>query len=420
MYIHSYTYVQLKFVELLELLRTKFLNIRIEDINQKDFTVSFFCLGKIYKYRCSADSIGDDILVRYLPEFRNNDRLFPIICRKLLRRRLRCSFVRIHSENVLWIKKASIGMDCSASEIGIPIRSKSVMVLHNSFLIDCKLPQHETGIYYEKLTLEFNFEGLALSIADNDDNVKVVMPEEKDIFPKEIYRHHSTSLFETLLERLVPNNYKFGYIVFLCFEGIDTEMYMEVVKRHFPDSEICCQFISNTKSVLPDLRSTVAFFRDKQLFAEQYGPWKFSIRGFLDDYFGELHVCEAIEGELFELASDKTERFHHSFENSASIGRSSMNDICIDEDSVSMWHAKISLINADCAKIEDLGSICGTFVNGEIVTDKHIVKNGDVVRIGNCNDFIFQIREIVFGKTHIPCRNSLFYQPYFLAKREIV
>lgn len=420
-YINSYA--QQKFDILLRLLRTRFLDVTIDCINQKDFIVSFVCLGKSYRYRCSAGSAGDDIFVRYLPEFESNGRLFTIICREVLKHKFHCAFCRIHSENVLWIKTGYIGIDCCAPEKGIPILEQPVKVLHNSFLISCRLPQPENVIYFEKAILEFNFEGLALSIADDDKNVKVVMPEENDIFPKEIYRHYSTLLFEVLLERLVSHNYKFGHIIFLCFEGINTEMYMKVLKKHFPDSEICCQNLSIAKAILPDLQSTVAFFRDQQLFVNKYGTQKFmySISGFLDDYFGEWHaIAGCSEGVLEELASDKIEwnvfRFYHSFINSASIGSGSMNDICIVEESVSLQHAKISLIDAYCAEIKDFNSSYGTYVNGELVIGKRLVRSGDIIRIGKSNDFIFQIRENKIVKTHIPCIRTLFYRPQFASK----
>ena len=63
-----------------------------------------------------------------------------------------------------------------------------------------------------------------------------------------------------------------------------------------------------------------------------------------------------------------------------SIGRSGSNDINIDDATISSQHAKIyTYFNA--SYIEDLNSTNGTYINGKPV-QKHLIKPGDVIRIG--------------------------------------
>jgi diguanylate cyclase (GGDEF)-like protein len=62
------------------------------------------------------------------------------------------------------------------------------------------------------------------------------------------------------------------------------------------------------------------------------------------------------------------------------IGRSSKNELPIDQESVSRHHARIVPVSR-AYYIEDLGSTNGTFVNDELVT-RHQLKDGDQIKIG--------------------------------------
>jgi pSer/pThr/pTyr-binding forkhead associated (FHA) protein len=62
------------------------------------------------------------------------------------------------------------------------------------------------------------------------------------------------------------------------------------------------------------------------------------------------------------------------------VGRKAENDIVIDNQAVSGFHAKIVAEGEDFA-IEDLGSLNGTFVNGQRVT-KADLDNGDIILVG--------------------------------------
>ena len=68
-------------------------------------------------------------------------------------------------------------------------------------------------------------------------------------------------------------------------------------------------------------------------------------------------------------------------EGAVEIGRSAEVAIRIDAGSVSRRHARI-VIRGDEARLEDLGSKNGTFVDGKPVTSACLLKDGDEIRIG--------------------------------------
>jgi len=68
------------------------------------------------------------------------------------------------------------------------------------------------------------------------------------------------------------------------------------------------------------------------------------------------------------------------------IGRGEINNIILKDGHVSRQHAKIRISDGNYI-IEDLGSMNGTFVNGEKINICYL-KNGDKIKIGN-NVFIF-------------------------------
>lgn len=87
------------------------------------------------------------------------------------------------------------------------------------------------------------------------------------------------------------------------------------------------------------------------------------------------------------------------------IGRHPDSRIQIEDGAVSSFHAVISLsVNADFADfhevvIEDLGSTNGTLVNGERISGKVGLHNGDIVRIG-WNEFkLVDVKEPKLART---------------------
>jgi len=63
------------------------------------------------------------------------------------------------------------------------------------------------------------------------------------------------------------------------------------------------------------------------------------------------------------------------------IGREETNQVSIDDAALSKKHAKI-VYSAGSFYIEDLGSRNGTFVNGDRVVRRSVLKDGDLIRLG--------------------------------------
>lgn len=64
-----------------------------------------------------------------------------------------------------------------------------------------------------------------------------------------------------------------------------------------------------------------------------------------------------------------------------SLGRDGDNDVVIDNTYVSHHHALICRTEKNYV-IEDLGSINHTYLNGEALREKTVLKNGDLIKIG--------------------------------------
>lgn len=64
------------------------------------------------------------------------------------------------------------------------------------------------------------------------------------------------------------------------------------------------------------------------------------------------------------------------------IGRSSKNDIAINESSVSRIHASI-VIDGNSIYVIDHGSTNGTYINGQRIRGRHPLKNDDILKVGN-------------------------------------
>ena len=67
--------------------------------------------------------------------------------------------------------------------------------------------------------------------------------------------------------------------------------------------------------------------------------------------------------------------------NTVSIGRSSKNDIALDDPAVSSEHAIIFRDSDGSYEIMDQGSTNGTVVNNKKIK-KHYLKNDDIIRLG--------------------------------------
>jgi len=64
-----------------------------------------------------------------------------------------------------------------------------------------------------------------------------------------------------------------------------------------------------------------------------------------------------------------------------SVGRTPNNDVPIDNPAVSGRHARIFAENG-MLYVEDLGSLNGTFVNNQRVTERTVLRRGDAILVG--------------------------------------
>jgi len=84
-----------------------------------------------------------------------------------------------------------------------------------------------------------------------------------------------------------------------------------------------------------------------------------------------VHISSTLTDTVYWLSADKELK----------IGRASENDLCIRDQSVSQFHARVVLTPKGAVFVQDLGSTNGTFVNGEKVV-RHTLWDGDKIHIG--------------------------------------
>lgn len=109
-----------------------------------------------------------------------------------------------------------------------------------------------------------------------------------------------------------------------------------------------------------------------------------------------LMSCDRISIGTFELvfrdsivtsapipqqAGQKNQTLNLKGRQTLSLGRDPLNDMIIDHPSSSRFHAQIQKLKGDYV-LEDLNSTNGTFVNGKPLSERRVLKVGDVIRIG--------------------------------------
>ena len=77
------------------------------------------------------------------------------------------------------------------------------------------------------------------------------------------------------------------------------------------------------------------------------------------------------------------------------LGRNHDNDIVVNNDRVSRYHAEIIHEGAEL-RVVDVGSRNGVWVNGERIAGPTLLKPGDRLRIGR-QEFVFTVKEETFS-----------------------
>jgi pSer/pThr/pTyr-binding forkhead associated (FHA) protein len=83
-------------------------------------------------------------------------------------------------------------------------------------------------------------------------------------------------------------------------------------------------------------------------------------------------------GKVFQLKNDEV-----------FIGRDVGNDIVINDAEISRRHARLS-VQAGGYILEDLGSTNGTAVNGERLTSRHVMREGEILSFGEHVALVFE------------------------------
>ncbi len=96
------------------------------------------------------------------------------------------------------------------------------------------------------------------------------------------------------------------------------------------------------------------------------------------------------------------------------IGRDSESDIVIRNPEISRLHAHIHLQGEEYV-LEDMGSTNGTFVNGTRLDSSYVLKDGDLVTLGEKNSFLF---EMINPDPDATIANPV-YDPVIAAKKPV-
>ncbi|MBN2044691.1 MAG: FHA domain-containing protein [Anaerolineales bacterium] len=76
--------------------------------------------------------------------------------------------------------------------------------------------------------------------------------------------------------------------------------------------------------------------------------------------------------------------------NEVTIGRDINNEIVINDAEVSRKHCRLTMAE-DSFSIEDLGSTNGTWINERRISGRHILRNGETVRLGDNITLIYEM-----------------------------
>lgn len=90
------------------------------------------------------------------------------------------------------------------------------------------------------------------------------------------------------------------------------------------------------------------------------------------------------------------------------VGRDITNDIVVNDREASRHHLRL-VKNNDEIRIEDLGSTNGTFINGKRLSGSTVLKNGDMVGLGETVTFGFEVAMAAAEAS--PVREYNTYQP---------
>lgn len=85
----------------------------------------------------------------------------------------------------------------------------------------------------------------------------------------------------------------------------------------------------------------------------------------------------------FELLSGPMDGLEFQFDKAeVTIGRADTNDLCLAQDILVSRHHAVIAAQDGIIRVEDLKSTNGTYLENERLTEKTVLKSGDIVRVG--------------------------------------
>jgi two-component system cell cycle response regulator len=105
----------------------------------------------------------------------------------------------------------------------------------------------------------------------------------------------------------------------------------------------------------------------------------------------EAETLQKDRAYLITIAGPETGKIHKLSQGEFTLGRSKRADVQLDDDSISRVHAKVTLVD-HVVMVEDLGSVNGTYVNGQAIGSKQLA-DGDKIRIGETTILKFGIQD---------------------------
>jgi pSer/pThr/pTyr-binding forkhead associated (FHA) protein len=118
----------------------------------------------------------------------------------------------------------------------------------------------------------------------------------------------------------------------------------------------------------------------------------FSPTGETEPAVGFKKEIQLQKRSLIVVFPESSSEFIELNEGSYRIGRSEESDLFLNDLTVSRKHAVLTVKGRDVL-IEDLGSLNGTFVNGNLIEERTKLKDGDIIQIGRFR-LLYRVGEV--------------------------
>ncbi len=129
---------------------------------------------------------------------------------------------------------------------------------------------------------------------------------------------------------------------------------------------------------------------------------------------------------LVQYSGPQLGKIYHLLQAEMTLGRSKDETIVIVDQSVSRQHAKLILKDDETVEVEDLGSSNGTFINNTQIKGKGLLKDSDLLQLGNivlkfCASFNIDamVQDRIYQMSVIDNVTKIFNRKYLMDTLEI-